>query len=598
MSGALRRPPPAPVLSTQSAREVPLPEGFGVRLDPEARCSADGRTLLGGSPMRLLRLSEHAANLLAGLRAGAPAESRAARRLARRLCETGLAHPVPPPGGPGVGEVTCVVPVRDDPEGLATLLDSLDRHPPGPSRVVVAEDGSRDPEAAATVARDRSVRLIQRPAPRGPAAARNEGWRAAGTEIVAFLDADVEVGPGWLEPLLAHFADPTIAAVAPRVRAPAVQTEQTGQTRARLARAASDANAPAGPDSTLDRFERECSPLDMRALPSIVGPRRRVRYVPSAALLLRRDVLESLGGFDEDLRFGEDVDLVWRTVAAGWTVRYEPSVVVHHRNRPTWAALARQRYAYGTSATPLAARHPQAIAPLEIAPWSLAAWLAPALGGRRGALVAVAIAATAAGRVQARIGCRGEVTLGEAARLTLRSHLAAGQRAAVALRRAWLPLLLAAGTSWPWSRRLAVAALVVEPLASWATRRPNLGPLRWTAARLASDAAYCTGVWRGAAAGRSAAALRPRLTEPTDSGPRRNDTRGAREGAPGAGRRSDFARRSRRRPPPPPTGQSTREGGDAGGAVGGHSEAAGAPPAPPPGPPRTDGFRPSATWQE
>ena len=502
MSGALRRPPPAPVLSTQSAREVPLPEGFGVRLDPEARCSADGRTLLGGSPMRLLRLSEHAANLLAGLRAGAPAESRAARRLARRLCETGLAHPVPPPGGPGVGEVTCVVPVRDDPEGLARLLDSLNRHPPGPSRVVVAEDGSRDPEAAATVARDRSVRLIQRPAPRGPAAARNEGWRAAGTEIVAFLDADVEVGADWLEPLLAHFTDPTVAAVAPRVRAPAVQ------------------------GSTLDRFERECSPLDMGPLPSMVGPRRRVRYVPSAALLVRRDVLESLGGFDEDLRVGEDVDLVWRAVKAGRTVRYEPSVVVHHRNRPTWAALARQRYAYGTSATPLAARHPQAIAPLEIAPWSVAAWLALALGGWKGVIPAAALTTAGVRRLQRRLANHDGLEYREVARLALAGQLRAGRHAAVALRRAWLPLL-AAATAWPWGRRLALAALLVDPVTSWATRRPALDPLRWTAATLASDAAYCAGVWRGATTGRSTAALRPRLAgghaEHMDSGLRRND---------------------------------------------------------------------------
>ena len=514
MSPAAQQPPVGHVLSTQSAGEDLLPEGFGIRLDPEVHCSTDGRTLVGGSPTRLLHLSEHAANLLAGLRAGAPAASRAARRLGRRLCEAGLAHPVAPPGGPGAGDVTCVVPVRDDPVGLATLLASLESHPPTPAGVVVAEDGSRNPAAIAELARRSNARVIQRQVARGPAAARNEGWRAIDTPIVAFLDADVEVSAGWLAPLLAHFADPSVAAVAPRVRAPVAHA------------------------SALDDFERHCSPLDMGALPSIVGPRRRVRYVPSAALLFRQEALDALDGFDEDLLLGEDVDLVWRAVAAGWTVRYEPSVVVHHRNRPSWTALGRQRFGYGTSATPLAARHPGAATPLEIPSWSLAAWAALVLGGRKGVWSAATVMARAVLRIHEQTAKRGGPPLIEVARMVVRGHVASGHRAAGALRRTWLPLLLAA-TAWPWGRRLALAALLVEPLTSWATRRPDIGPLRWTAATLYSDAAYCAGVWRGAASARSAAALRPRLAH-----------RGAtsRRGAQGG----PWRRGSRRMPAPSP----------------------------------------------
>ncbi len=464
-----------------------LPVGFGIRLDAETRSSADGRTLIGGAPMRRVRLTEHAAKLLAELRHGVPATSPAARRLGRRLCDTGIAHPVPPPGGPHPAEVTCVVPVRDDPGGLAALLGALDSHQPAPGGLIIAEDGSRDPGAIADLATLWNARLIQRAAARGPAGARNDGWRAAGTPIVAFLDADVEVGEDWLAPLLAHFADPTVAAVAPRVRAPGL------------------------PQDALGIFERESSPLDMGARPGSVAPRRRVRYVPSAALLFRREALEDLGGFDEDLRVGEDVDLVWRAVAAGWSVRYEPSVVVSHRNRPSWAALARQRFGYGTSAEPLAQRHPRALAPMEMTPWGLAAWAAPALGGRRGILPAAAITAVAIGRLHRRLASGDGTPPAEVARIVLGGQFASGRQVAVAVRRAWLPLLGIAA-AWAWGRRLAIAALVAEPLASWITRRPAIGPLRWTAATLLSDAAYCAGVWRGALAERSTTALRPRLT--------------------------------------------------------------------------------------
>lgn len=491
--------------------ENPLPEGFGIRLDPEARCETGGRTLIGGAPMRLLRLSDDAAKLLAGLRDGAPAESLGARRLGRRLCEAGLADPVPPAGhGPGPGDVTCVIPVRDDLAGLRALLASLRASRPAAASVLIAEDGSRDPHAFAEQARRHEVRIIQQESARGPAAARNEGWRATDTAVVAFLDADVEVTPDWLMPLLEHFADPTVAAVAPRVRAPAAPRAPAAGRRTPPRRVAPPVGAPASPRSTLDGFERHCSPLDMGPAPSIVGPQRRVRYVPSAALLFRREALEALGGFDEDLRVGEDVDVVWRAAAAGWTVRYEPSVVVHHRNRPSWGALGRQRFGYGTSATPLAARHPEVVTPLEIPAWSLAAWAALVLGGRKGVWPAASVTARAVRRLHEQTAKRGETPLVEVARMVVRGHVASGHRAAGALRRTWLPLVLAA-TAWPWGRRLALAALLVEPLTSWATRRPDLGPLRWTAATLFSDAAYCAGVWRGAAAGRSTGALRPRL---------------------------------------------------------------------------------------
>ena len=77
-------------------------------------------------------------------------------------------------------------------------------------------------------------------------------------------------------------------------------------------------------------------------------PGSRVSYVPTAALLVRRSALDSVaiddaaipapghlagpgplssrGVFDPALRYGEDVDLIWRLHDAGWRVRYEPSV--------------------------------------------------------------------------------------------------------------------------------------------------------------------------------------------------------------------------------------------------------------------------------
>lgn len=63
-------------------------------------------------------------------------------------------------------------------------------------------------------------------------------------------------------------------------------------------------------------YEAACSPLDMGVSPGLVGPGRRPGYVPSTAFVARRAALLALGGFDERLRFGDDVDLIWRLVSA------------------------------------------------------------------------------------------------------------------------------------------------------------------------------------------------------------------------------------------------------------------------------------------
>ena len=115
-------------------------------------------------------------------------------------------------------------------------------------------------------------------------------------------------------------------------------------------------------------------------------------FVPTTALVVRRTALDAVEGFDETMRFGEDVDFVWRLATAGWTVRYEPRVQVGHPGRPTTGAWLRQRFDYGTSAAPLARKHGTAVAPLAVSAWSAFAWAFAGVGhpvehGKREALV-------------------------------------------------------------------------------------------------------------------------------------------------------------------------------------------------------------------
>ena len=116
-------------MATPAERSVPLPPvGFGLALDPGVRWVGDGRVLLGGSPLRLLKLTEGGAAVVRGFAAGERiGRSAARRRLARRLLEAGMAHPQPPRSSSGFTwhDVTIVVPVYGANAQVLPTLKSL-----------------------------------------------------------------------------------------------------------------------------------------------------------------------------------------------------------------------------------------------------------------------------------------------------------------------------------------------------------------------------------------------------------------------------------------------------------------------------------------
>jgi len=454
---------------------APLPAGMRLALDPRVRRHRDGRVVLGGAPLRALRLTPAGCAAVEALLAGDdPGE--AGRALGRRLVDAGLAHPRPP-AAPRLADVTVVVPVRDRAAALDRCLSAVGAGVP----VVVVDDGSADPARVRAVGLRHGATVLRREAGGGPAVARNAALAAVTTELVAFLDSDCAPEPGWLATVAAHFADPLVGAVAPRVRPEAVR--RRAPARARYAEAR--------------------SPLDMGGREGAVVPGGRVPYVPTAALVVRRRAIA--GGFDPGLRHGEDVDLVWRLHDAGWRVRLEPRATVRHAEPDTWRALLARRHRYGTSAAPLSRRHPGRLAPLAVRPGPAAvAALLLARRPRSAAALAAVQGAVLARRLRP-TGVPAAAALPWPARAGADTFLGAG-RAATMLAG---PALLAALCSRR-ARVPALALLAAPPLREWARRRPRLDPARWTAACVADDVAYGLGVWRGCLAHRTAAPLRPR----------------------------------------------------------------------------------------
>ncbi len=209
--------------------------------------------------------------------------------------------------------------------------------------------------------------------------------------------------------------------------------------------------------------------------------------MPGAAIVVRASAFDAIGGFDEQLRFGEDVDLVWRLDAAGWACRFEPASTVHHAPRASLAARLRQHAGYGTSAAPLALRHPHALAPMVSNGWTASAW-ALVGSGRPVAGVSLAIGSSAA-----LIRKLPDVPPAVAFTLALRGHTGAAQQIAHAVRREWWPLVALAALVSRRFRWIAVAAVLADVRAT------------------PTDVAYGWGVWRGMRRHRTLGPIVPRL---------------------------------------------------------------------------------------
>ena len=187
-----------------------------------------------------------------------------------------------------MSELAVVVATRDRADRLRALLASLEGED---VELFVVDDGSQDatPELLAGVAHARLD-----PA-RGPAAARNVGWRATEAPLVAFIDDDCVAQPGWAGALAA---------------------------------------AAGGDDRVLVVGRTEPDPRELDRLGAFsrtqsvqgAGP-----YFQTCNIAYPRALLERLGGFDEAFsHFGEDTDLGHRALAAGAEPRFAPDAVVHH----------------------------------------------------------------------------------------------------------------------------------------------------------------------------------------------------------------------------------------------------------------------------
>lgn len=204
-------------------------------------------------------------------------------------------------------KVSVIVPVRDEEDSIRELLDSLLAQTRPPDEIIIADGGSLDatPQIIEEYIRKGvPIRLIRAGAAL-PGRGRNVGAAHASFEWLAFTDAGIRLAKNWLEALVTKAQQDDSIDVVYGFFQPVTDT-----------------------------FFTECAAIAYVS-PAVPyeGMLIRPRFI--AGSLFRREAWQSVNGFPEDLRSGEDLVFMARVENAGYVSAFEPRAQVHWRLKPT-----------------------------------------------------------------------------------------------------------------------------------------------------------------------------------------------------------------------------------------------------------------------
>jgi glycosyltransferase involved in cell wall biosynthesis len=202
--------------------------------------------------------------------------------------------------------VSFIVPVRNDATRLEVCLRSIraNERTPGDIEIVVVDNGSSDDSAEVARRLGAQVIVVENSS---VSELRNSGAHRASADVLAFVDADHQIGADWVAVVLDNLREPSVGAVGSFYLSP--------------------------PDGTW--VQRAFGFLRGRST-----VRHDISWLSSGNLAVRRNAFEALGGFDTSLHVCEDVDLCHRLGARGLRIVSDPDVEnIHHGDPHTLKGL-------------------------------------------------------------------------------------------------------------------------------------------------------------------------------------------------------------------------------------------------------------------
>lgn len=203
-------------------------------------------------------------------------------------------------------KISIVIAAYNERGNLEDLIPSLKKFDIHETAEVIVVDSGRDDTA--DYFKDKPfIKYIKSKKRLFPGEARNLGIKHASGDIISFLDADTIMLEGWYEALVSSSEKHDIIAGA--------SPSLPGQKK---------------------RLPRVSIMIDGQ---DITWPTCNIAY--------KKKVLDKAGVFQQGMPSGEDVELNYRCVKAGFKIHYDPKMKVYHKHRSTWKGFMKQSYRDG-----------------------------------------------------------------------------------------------------------------------------------------------------------------------------------------------------------------------------------------------------------
>jgi GT2 family glycosyltransferase len=210
-------------------------------------------------------------------------------------------------------ETSIIVPAHNEEGFLPGVLTTIRQHGPSGCEVIVVDNGSIDNTAAVVAAH--GAKLVRLETKTYPAQARNEGVSQARGALLVFLDADVELTPEW--------------------------------QREWVARKDSLQSRPLQVTGDQYHISRRPGWIELGWFAPLRA--RKPQYINGGNLITTRALFDAIGGFDNRLETGEDVDFCNRATAAGAELVIGTGFKVFHEGYPkTLARFVKRERWHGT----------------------------------------------------------------------------------------------------------------------------------------------------------------------------------------------------------------------------------------------------------
>ena len=230
--------------------------------------------------------------------------------------------------------LSVIIPVRNGEVMIGMCLESLASQSRAPDEIIVVDNGSTDQtvlrvkEWAVTHTKITLSLVMEKKL--GPSAARNRGVKAAKGKIVAFLDSDCIAPTDWLQRIAEEIHNGADAVGGPY---------QTHSSASAIEKYAAMSWFVSGENQAFHFHHPFIS-----------------RFLLGGNMALLRRHLEEVGGFDETLRAGEDLDLSFRLAKNGLSLKYVPQLAVIHQIQSHFSKRVRRAFSHGTLQSKIAQR--------------------------------------------------------------------------------------------------------------------------------------------------------------------------------------------------------------------------------------------------